>query len=165
AAHEAARSEEHPHARMPGTGQQETATAPTARPALTSAVPAATRTTTSGRSAGAPALRLHRSFDLPDPAEAPAQSDVPRPRQPAGEPDDLPRRVRQASLAPQLRDGRPPEPTRPDPAHDDEQRTPAAVRDRMTAYRDGWSRGGGRRPGHSAPPKPQSGDSTEGDPA
>ncbi len=59
----------------------------------------------------------------------------------------------------------PPEPSRPDPAHDDEQRTPEAVRDRMTAYRDGWSRGGGRRPGHSAPPKPQSGDSTEGDPA
>ncbi len=165
AAHEAARSEEHPHARVPGAGQQETVSAPTARPALTSAVPAATRTTTSGRSAGAPALRLHRSFDLPDPAEAPAQSDVPRPQQPAGEPDDLPRRVRQASLAPQLRDGRPPEPARPDPVHDDEQRTPAAVRDRMTAYRDGWSRGGGRRPGHSAPPTPQSGDSTEGDPA
>lgn len=164
-AHEAARSEEHPHARVPGAGQQETVSAPTARPALTSAVPAATRTTTSGRSAGAPALRLHRSFDLPDPAEAPAQSDVPRPQQPAGEPDDLPRRVRQASLAPQLRDGRPPEPTRPDPAHDDEQRTPEAVRDRMTAYRDGWSRGGGRRPGHSAPPTPQSGDSTGGDPA
>ncbi|WP_109030343.1 sensor histidine kinase [Streptomyces rubrogriseus] len=166
AAHETARSEEHPHARVPGVGQQETVSAPVGRPALTSAVPAATRTTTSDRSPGAPALRLHRSSDLPDPAEAPAQSDVPRPQQPTGEPDDLPRRVRQASLAPQLRDGRPPEPARsPGPAHDDEQRTPEAVRDRMTAYRDGWSRGGGRRPGHPAPPVPQSGDSTEGDPA
>ncbi|MYS74491.1 ATPase, partial [Streptomyces sp. SID5926] len=165
AAHGTARSEEHPHAHVPGVGQQETVSAPVGRPVLTSAVPAATHTTTSDRSPGAPALRLHRSSDLPDPAEAPAQSDVPRPQQPTGEPDDLPRRVRQASLAPQLRDGRPPEPARPGPAHDDEQRTPEAVRDRMTAYRDGWSRGGGRRPGHPAPPVPQSGDSTEGDPA
>ncbi|MFF4472577.1 nitrate- and nitrite sensing domain-containing protein [Streptomyces sp. NPDC001599] len=166
AAHEAARAEENPHVRVPrAAGQQETVSAPVDRPALTSAVPAASRTTTSGRPPGAPALRLHRSSDVPDTSEAPARSDIPGPPQPTGEPDDLPRRVRQASLAPQLRDGRPLEPARPGPAHDDEQRTPEAVRDRMTAYRDGWSRGGGRRPGHPAPPPSPTGDSTEGDPA
>ncbi|MFD6188451.1 nitrate- and nitrite sensing domain-containing protein [Streptomyces sp. NPDC060275] len=166
AAHEATRPEEHLHARVPGaSGQQESVPAPVDRPALASAAPTATRTTTSGRPPGAPALRLHRSSDVPDASEALATGDVPRTPRPTGEPDDLPRRVRQASLAPQLRDGRPPEPTRPGPAHDDEQRTPEAVRDRMTAYRDGWSRGGGRRPGHPAPPEPPPGDSTEGDPA
>ncbi|MGV9872388.1 nitrate- and nitrite sensing domain-containing protein, partial [Streptomyces cellulosae] len=60
--------------------------------------------------------------------------------------DDLPRRVRQASLAPQLRDGRPDTsgPARGESRDDD--RTPELVRDRMAAYRDGWTRGGGRPP-------------------
>ncbi|MFF9869535.1 sensor histidine kinase [Streptomyces sp. NPDC013953] len=67
----------------------------------------------------------------------------------------LPRRVRQASLAPQLREAPPPR-TEPDPATGDNDtartadptgtplttRTPEQVRDRMTAYRDGWVRGG-----------------------
>ncbi|WP_128378034.1 sensor histidine kinase [Streptomyces cavernae] len=59
--------------------------------------------------------------------------------------DELPRRVRQASLAPQLRD------QRPDAASTtaDDGRTPELVRARMTAYRDGWARGGGRAPGRS----------------
>ncbi|OXY88423.1 hypothetical protein BEK98_42335 [Streptomyces diastatochromogenes] len=80
--------------------------------------------------------------------------------------DDLPRRVRQASLAPQLRHQRPEEPVpEPDPRGDD-RRTPELVRDRMAAYREGWTRGGGRQPGRGAAPEPETGsDSTEGDPA
>ncbi|MFG2316376.1 sensor histidine kinase [Streptomyces tendae] len=168
AAHQAARDEEHLYARVPGSsGQQDPVPAPVDRPALTSAAPAATRTTTAGRPPGAPALRLHRSSDVPDASETPARSDDPRESRPTGESDDLPRRVRQASLAPQLRGESPVGPPRPGPPRGDEERggeerTPEAVRDRMTAYRDGWSRGGGRRPGRPAPP---TGDSTEGDPA
>ncbi|MFC9620184.1 nitrate- and nitrite sensing domain-containing protein [Streptomyces sp. NPDC056930] len=81
-------------------------------------------------------------------------------------PDDgtLPRRVRQASLVPQLR-----EEPRPDEPHDDPNdkdrtpdRTPEQARDRMTAYRNGWVRGGGTAPGTSSPrpgttyPRPRS---------
>ncbi|MFE5097509.1 nitrate- and nitrite sensing domain-containing protein [Streptomyces sp. NPDC056638] len=70
------------------------------------------------------------------------------------QPDDgtLPRRVRQASLVPQLR-----EEPRPDEPHDDPNdkdrtpdRTPEQARDRMTAYRNGWVRGGGTAPGTSS---------------
>jgi hypothetical protein len=84
------------------------------------------------------------------------------PTQPDGS-DELPRRVRQASLAPQLRDGRPGEPS-PAPAPGDDERTPELVRDRMAAYRDGWARGGGRRPGRGTTSRPATGgDSSEGD--
>ncbi|MFA3878651.1 nitrate- and nitrite sensing domain-containing protein [Streptomyces sp. MMCC 100] len=170
AAHEAARPEERLHARVSDVGgRQEPVPAPVDRPALTSALPAATSTTTTGRPPGAPALRLHRSSDAPDApdaADASAQREGIHPPQPTGESDDLPRRVRQASLAPQLRDGSPAEPpARPGRLRGDEERTPVAVRDRMAAYRDGWSRGGGRRPGRPVPPQPPSGNSTEGDPA
>ncbi|MFE0641977.1 nitrate- and nitrite sensing domain-containing protein [Streptomyces sp. NPDC058877] len=81
--------------------------------------------------------------------------------EPAGQdaPDgELPRRVRQASLVPQLREVLPPA-AAPAPAGTDV-RTPERVRDRMAAYRDGWQRGGGvttapRRPlgtGHDTGP-------------
>ncbi|MFI6728807.1 nitrate- and nitrite sensing domain-containing protein [Streptomyces atratus] len=71
------------------------------------------------------------------------------------QPDDgtLPRRVRQASLVPQLR-----EEPRPDEPHGNPndkgrppERTPEQARDRMTAYRNGWVRGGGTAPGTSLP--------------
>jgi signal transduction histidine kinase len=96
---------------------------------------------------GVATLRLHR------PPEQPEHS------------DDLPRRVRQASLAPQLREGRPEEPPAvPTPRGDT--RTPELVRDRMAAYRDGWARGGGRRPGRGSAHHPAAGhESSEGDPA
>ncbi|MER6104647.1 nitrate- and nitrite sensing domain-containing protein [Streptomyces sp. NPDC001832] len=63
------------------------------------------------------------------------------------QPDDasLPRRVRQANLVPQLREeSRPDEPPRGDPNDTDRppERTPEQARDRMTAYRNGWVRGG-----------------------
>ncbi|MFF3326660.1 nitrate- and nitrite sensing domain-containing protein [Streptomyces sp. NPDC002889] len=67
---------------------------------------------------------------------------------------ELPRRVRQAHLVPQLREA--PKPEQPEghtaPGADEpEHRTPEQVRDRMTAYRDGWTRGAGAAPGSSAP--------------
>lgn len=68
-----------------------------------------------------------------------------------GTPDpsaDLPRRVRQASLVPQLREAPAPGPYTPaDSGTAAAERTPEQVRDRMTAYRDGWQRGGGPAPG------------------
>ncbi|QTD96887.1 sensor histidine kinase [Streptomyces cyanogenus] len=94
---------------------------------------------------GVTALRLHRPPDDSEPS------------------DGLPRRVRQASLVPQLRHRHTEEPT-VQPAPDD-RRTPDVVRDRMTAYRDGWARGGGRQPGRGAVPKPETGSHSEGDPA
>ncbi|MHC0428897.1 sensor histidine kinase [Streptomyces sp. O3] len=68
---------------------------------------------------------------------------------------ELPRRVRQTHLAPQLRAERPAD-APVIPAPEAAERTPEQARDRMAAYRDGWARGGGRPPGS---------DSSEGDPA
>lgn len=90
-----------------------------------------------------------------------------------GEDEALPRRVRQASLVPQLREEpRPEQPPAGGRAEDTSAgRTPEQVRDRMTAYRAGWVRGSGSASGAdsgtSAPesdttePRPP----TEGDPA
>ncbi|GGP32231.1 sensor histidine kinase [Streptomyces melanogenes] len=58
--------------------------------------------------------------------------------------DGLPRRVRQASLAPQLREAPTEEPQTDETA---DTRTPEQVRDRMTAYMGGWARGGASRAG------------------
>ncbi|MGY0022292.1 nitrate- and nitrite sensing domain-containing protein [Streptomyces sp. YJ-C3] len=88
---------------------------------------------------GVTALRMRRP-------SAPQQGDVP--------PEDgLPRRVRQASLAPQLRE-RPDAQATPVRVPETGERTPEQVRARMASFRDGWARGGGRRPGS---------DSSEGD--
>lgn len=61
--------------------------------------------------------------------------------------DELPRRVRQASLAPQLRERRPTEAAATAAHGVEDERSPEQVRARMTAYRDGWARGGGPLPG------------------
>ncbi|MEU0781997.1 nitrate- and nitrite sensing domain-containing protein [Streptomyces sp. NPDC006173] len=80
--------------------------------------------------------------------------------------EELPRRVRQAHLAPQLRGQRAAEPAETPPSEADDERTPERVRARMTAYRDGWVRGGGRSPGDPATPDVEAGgDSSEGDSA
>ncbi|MFF2411263.1 nitrate- and nitrite sensing domain-containing protein [Streptomyces sp. NPDC058092] len=66
----------------------------------------------------------------------------------------LPRRVRQTNLVPQLREEpRPDEPPRgaPNDNGGPPERTPEQARDRMTAYRNGWVRGGGTIPGTSEP--------------
>jgi signal transduction histidine kinase len=95
---------------------------------------------------GVTALRQHRPPQEPDPT------------------GELPRRVRQAHLAPQLRDRHSGGPD-PVPSHvADGDRTPELVRDRMAAYRDGWARGGGRAPGRGVTHGPATGsDSSEGD--
>jgi signal transduction histidine kinase len=153
-------------ARMPGpTPPQEAVAARSERPALaaTAAGPHGTVTDPHGapdRPAprdtaneppppGVTALRLHRP---PNDSEPPS--------------DDLPRRVRQASLAPQLRHQRPEEPSPGRAQQHDDPRTPELVRDRMAAYRDGWARGGGRQPGRGVAPEPETGrNRDEGDPA
>lgn len=83
--------------------------------------------------------------------------------------DELPRRVRQASLAPQLRQGPPTAAPEAADARRDDERSPEHVRDRIAAYRDGWARGGGRLPGViGAVPDPdgahRSSDRSEGEP-
>ncbi|MFJ6409827.1 nitrate- and nitrite sensing domain-containing protein [Streptomyces hydrogenans] len=65
----------------------------------------------------------------------------------AGADDGLPRRIRQASLVPQLRAAPAPDPVPVPAGPGTPERTPERVRDRMAAYRDGWQRGGGPAPG------------------
>ncbi|MFF2302741.1 nitrate- and nitrite sensing domain-containing protein [Streptomyces sp. NPDC058128] len=73
----------------------------------------------------------------------------------AGHGDDaegeLPRRVRQASLVPQLREAPAAAPVFVPTEQGTDPRTPEVVRDRMAAYRDGWQRGGGAAPGSRRP--------------
>ncbi|GAB2730168.1 nitrate- and nitrite sensing domain-containing protein [Streptomyces bullii] len=149
---QASQPEGRAHARVPGDlphePYQDAVPAPADRRALVAPVPAAAGTASPSPPPGVATLRLHR------PEEEPEGS------------DDLPRRVRQASLAPQLRDGRPEDPPPVSTPRGDDERTPELVRDRMAAYRDGWTRGGGRQPGRGATPGAQAGsDGSEGDPA
>ncbi|MFE7853112.1 nitrate- and nitrite sensing domain-containing protein [Streptomyces sp. NPDC057403] len=134
------------YARVPGTTPpKESVQALAERPALSA--PAATEPASDPPPPGVTTLRPHRPEDDVEAS------------------DDLPRRVRQASLAPQLRGHRAEEPERrPSSAVADEQRTPEVVRARMAAYRDGWARGGGRQPGRGAGPDFTAGsDTNEGD--
>ncbi|MFK0170625.1 nitrate- and nitrite sensing domain-containing protein [Streptomyces sp. NPDC090306] len=142
-------------ARVVGTAAAQTAVpgaVPGSAPAsVLSAPPRTPRPKRPAAQPGVTALRPHRTPEPPEPLR--------------GLPDtaeDLPHRVRQANLAPQLREPRPKE-TAPDDPHDD-LRTPEAVRDRMTAYRAGWARGGGRPPGRGTASRPGGG-SDEGEPA
>lgn len=146
------RPAEREYARVSAAQEQDSVQAITERPALVPPVQAAPEAPVNGSSDNPPpgvtTLRLHRP---PDDAEGS---------------DDLPRRVRQASLAPQLREHRSEEPAQTQGPQSDDRRTPELVRDRMAAYRDGWARGGGRSAGLGATPDPQAGsDSSEGDPA
>ncbi|GGX68705.1 sensor histidine kinase [Streptomyces fructofermentans] len=147
------RPEERAYARVPGAAAEpDSLGTPVDRPALVpprAARPAAGAEASHGSAPpGVATLRLHRA------AEAALE-----------EPDGLPRRVRQASLAPQLRKEPSAEPVRA-PDRRDEERTPESVRDRMAAYRAGWARGGGPAPGDGITPDPTAGgDRSEGDPA
>ncbi|MFF8610517.1 nitrate- and nitrite sensing domain-containing protein [Streptomyces sp. NPDC015346] len=90
----------------------------------------------------------------PEPPQAPPQPSAPPsppPSAPVEDGDQLPRRVRQASLVPQLREAPPADPPRNPAVERAAERTPEQVRDRMTAYRDGWTRGGGAAPGTRRP--------------
>jgi signal transduction histidine kinase len=152
-------SAEHEYARVHAADRhQEPVHAVVERPVLVAPAPAAATTTTDTPPPGVTTLRLHRPPDDSDPAE-PAE-----PLRPSASSDDLPRRVRQANLAPQLRAGRPEDPEGTTAPHHDDRRTPELVRDRMAAYRDGWARGGGRQPGRDiAPDSTARSDSSEGD--
>ncbi|MFI8252375.1 sensor histidine kinase [Streptomyces filamentosus] len=68
-----------------------------------------------------------------------------------GDDGGLPRRIRQASLVPQLREAPAPAPAPVTAVPGTQERTPEEVRDRMAAYRDGWQRGGGPAPGTRRP--------------
>ncbi|MGW0711960.1 sensor histidine kinase [Streptomyces sp. NPDC002643] len=148
---EAEQPEEREYVRVPAAAHHEPVERTADRPALVAPVAAADRTPAESPSEppprGVTTLRPHHPQD-------PEST------------DELPRRVRQAHLAPQLREQAAP---RPDPSagpRTDDERTPELVRDRMTAYRDGWTRGGGRTPGPGAALSPAVGsDSSEGDPA
>ncbi|MGW6402490.1 sensor histidine kinase [Streptomyces sp. NPDC055134] len=123
------------------------------RPAIAAAVRAVPDTDTAHDTPtppGVTALRLHRQ-----PANNADNTDD-------ESPDGLPKRVRQASLAPQLRE-RPEEQNGAAPRQESDARTPEEARQRMAAFRDGWVRGGGRPPGAGSGPVPRS-DSTEGEP-
>ncbi|MET7571935.1 nitrate- and nitrite sensing domain-containing protein [Streptomyces sp. NPDC005492] len=146
------RAVEREYARVPSASQhQEPVPASADRPALAAPARAAAEPANDTPPPGVTTLRLHRP---PEDTEGTEDS------------DDLPRRVRQANLAPQLRE-QPAQVREQAPAAPrDEHRTPEVVRDRMAAYREGWTRGGGRHPGRSATPGPATGsDSSEGDPA
>ncbi|MGW0333463.1 sensor histidine kinase [Streptomyces sp. NPDC003011] len=149
------RQPEHAYARVPAAAQhQESVPAQAGRPALVAPAPVAARTTTDTPPPGVTTLRLHRPPDDDSCDNAPDDS------------DDLPRRVRQAHLAPQLRERPAEEAARASVPQGDDRRTPELVRDRMAAYREGWARGGGRRPGRGATRDSSAGsDSSEGDPA
>ncbi|MFE9625217.1 nitrate- and nitrite sensing domain-containing protein [Streptomyces sp. NPDC006527] len=147
---EAQQPAEREYARVPAADRLQEAVSATAdRPALVAPVRAAAEPTAADTPPpGVTALRLHRP---PDDADGT---------------DDLPRRVRQAHLAPQLRRPLADEPAQAPGPRGDDTRTPELVRDRMAAYRDGWARGGGRQPGRGATPERTPGsDSSEGDPA
>ncbi|WP_432042809.1 nitrate- and nitrite sensing domain-containing protein [Streptomyces cadmiisoli] len=140
---------EREYTRVPDAPRLQEAVPPTGdRPALVAPVPTAAQNGSETPPPGVATLRLHRPQDDPEASE------------------DLPRRVRQANLAPQLRERRTEDTDRTPGAGDDDRRTPELVRDRMAAYRDGWVRGSGRPPGRGAAPEPAGGgDSSEGDPA
>ncbi|MFF8012187.1 nitrate- and nitrite sensing domain-containing protein [Streptomyces sp. NPDC007929] len=169
AARPARQREERAYAPVPDdTFLQDAVPAQADRRALVAPVPATTtepdaaRTTETSRHADGP-RHLETPSQIPPPGVATLR--LHRPPQQPEDSDDLPRRVRQASLAPQLRERRPEEQSAASAPGDDE-RTPELVRDRMAAYRDGWARGGGRRPGRGTIPGPATGsDSSEGDPA
>ncbi|MEV0011454.1 nitrate- and nitrite sensing domain-containing protein [Streptomyces sp. NPDC047973] len=105
----------------------------------------------------------------------PAQPVTPihRHARPVEDDGPLPRRIRQASLVPQLREQRRSEESVPNPGEPvtPDERTPEVARARMTAYRDGWVRGGGALPGDDTRPRTVSAATapvsphTEGDPA
>ncbi|MEU8574484.1 sensor histidine kinase [Streptomyces asoensis] len=135
-----------PVGRPAAVPRQEAVPSPADRPALAAPARAAEPAPAGPTPPGVTTLRLHRPPDDPDGS------------------DDLPHRVRQTHLAPQLRRQPAEEPAEPSGPRGGEGRTPELVRDRMSAYRDGWARGGGRQPGRGSRPHPGAGsDSSEGD--
>lgn len=72
---------------------------------------------------------------------APAPAPVPAPALTAASVTELPRRVRQASLVPQLREASVAQAPGAGNAEEPPDRSPEQARDRMAAFRAGWARG------------------------
>ncbi|MET9518275.1 nitrate- and nitrite sensing domain-containing protein [Streptomyces sp. NPDC002994] len=127
-------------------------TAPPSGPALVPG-PRPSRTNATAFAAQAPRPALAAQPPPKERSQQPAGVTALRPHnrtaEPGGRGNDeggLPRRVRQASLVPQLREApAPPDPPTPPPGASSggaaQGRTPEQARDRMTAYRSGWTRG------------------------
>ncbi|MFJ7125993.1 nitrate- and nitrite sensing domain-containing protein [Streptomyces sp. NPDC098101] len=140
-----------PSPRIPAPSRPQPLPRPTAVPALTA------RPEPGPAPAGVTALRPRGSSVPPPTPEQGARREQP-PGAPAGGPGtpgesdgELPRRVRQASLVPQLREAPAREQAPVPAAPGADARTPERVRERMTAYQDGWQRGGGPAPGGRRP--------------
>ncbi|MDX3352444.1 ATP-binding protein [Streptomyces sp. ME01-24h] len=152
-----------PEARAPqGAGTGGAASGPPERRSLQ--VPPAAAASPFGAD-GLPRPSAPRPVPAPEPAAAPAPASTrggaPAPAT-AGAPaagaettGGLPRRIRRASLAPQLLEPRAPERTSPpDTGHGAPARTAEQARTTMAAYRRGWIRGGGAAARDSADAEP-----------
>jgi signal transduction histidine kinase len=170
------RPDEREYARVSAAPEHDSVQAPIERPALVPLVQTAVEPPAHGSPEapvnGSPGTPVNVSSETPvngSPETTPPGVTTLRLHRPPDDSegsDDLPRRVRQASLAPQLRAQRTEESTQVAAHQHDDTRTPELVRDRMAAYRDGWARGGGRTSGRGATSDPDAGsDSSEGDPA
>ncbi|MEU2508257.1 nitrate- and nitrite sensing domain-containing protein [Streptomyces sp. NPDC007863] len=125
---------------------------PTAVPALGPAPATAPAAAPASVPAGVTALRPRGHAAVPPPAAGAATGKDPVPGSDDTDADGgLPRRIRQASLVPQLRAAPASEPLPAPAVAGAPERTPERVRDRMAAYRDGWQRGGGPAPGARRP--------------
>ncbi|MGW6568546.1 nitrate- and nitrite sensing domain-containing protein [Streptomyces sp. NPDC054975] len=150
-------SHPHPRSAPPPSSEPQPLSRPSRIPALAGQPEGTDQALPEETPAGVTSLR-RRGRPSPQSQPAPQTSQEHRtppvpaqPGVPADDSGDLPRRVRQASLVPQLREA-PPADLPPTPAVQGAgERTPEQVRDRMTAYRDGWTRGGGAAPGTRRP--------------
>ncbi|MEV0848719.1 nitrate- and nitrite sensing domain-containing protein [Streptomyces sp. NPDC049954] len=117
------------------------------------ASPGAARPEPSPEASSAPSSAPDRaSATSPAPDRAPASAPTTAPGRPPAGPGGLPRRVRQASLARQLREEPPPAPAASSTAQNAE-RDADEVRERMAALQQGWQRGRvetGEEPGGTA---------------
>ncbi|MFE2167124.1 nitrate- and nitrite sensing domain-containing protein [Streptomyces sp. NPDC059447] len=89
------------------------------------------------RAGGSAVTRTQPAAPVPAPVPAPAST----PASASASVTELPRRVRQASLVPQLREAAPQAPAGARLPDDGPGRSPEQARDRMAAYRAGWVRG------------------------
>ncbi|MFD0071348.1 nitrate- and nitrite sensing domain-containing protein [Streptomyces sp. NPDC127166] len=139
----------------PQAARPQPAARPTAVPALAArpepgvgpgAAPGAAPTAAPGSADVTELRRCGPSVPTPPREQPPAG-----PTDQAGSEGELPRRIRQASLVPQLREAPAPTPVFVPAPPGTDAPTPEQARDRMAAYRDGWQRGGGAAPGTRRP--------------
>ncbi|MCP3818784.1 nitrate- and nitrite sensing domain-containing protein [Streptomyces sp. A3M-1-3] len=148
------RPERHGSAAIPGPRPARNGStavpAPASRPALAGVAGTQATHSSPGPSADSAGSAATAPAPTPDPTPPGVTAlrlrGAPAPDAP-GAVTELPRRVRQASLVPQLREAPAPdaEAAGQDPDGEDAgRRTPEQARDRMAAYRNGWARGSAR---------------------